>query len=236
MRASRFARAGALLPVLLALAAACRDTPETTAPRTGTIRVSVATSGEYLPGTVYQIRVDDHAIGPALGANDSVTITALPGVHTVRLESFAGNCSVAGANTHAVTVSAGRQATTDFAVSCVPPVVSVTVTTTTTGAAADLDPDGYSAQLWTCGYYWAGCYYPDDWVLDRSQTVDVNGSVTFANVSAGNSNYVPYEVRLAGVAANCTITSPPVVQVNVATGASLKVAFAIRCAASASGR
>jgi hypothetical protein len=227
-----------MLPFVLALVTACIDGPDTadtTGPRTGTIRVSATTSGDYLPGVVYEVRVDD-GIRHVVGANDSVTITALPGVHTVRLESFAGNCSVVGANTHSVTVTAGQQATTDFAVSCVPPVGSVTVTATTTGAAADLDPDGYSAQLWTCGYPWAGCYYPDDWVLDRSQTVEVNGSVTFANVSAGNSNYVPYEVRLAGVAANCTITSPPAVRVNVATGASLKVAFAIRCAASASGR
>jgi hypothetical protein len=61
MRASRFVRAGTIPPLLLAVSTGCTDARDVTEPSTGTIRVSLTTSGvdvDPLGGIGYRVSVD----------------------------------------------------------------------------------------------------------------------------------------------------------------------------------
>ena len=85
---------------------------------------------------------------------------------------------------------------------------SIQVTATTTGA--DLDPDGYTVAV-------------DG---DLGQRLDVNGTVTFSHLSAGD-----HTVTLSGVAPNCTVSGQNPALVNVTAGVTAQTAFQIACAA-----
>jgi hypothetical protein len=118
------------------------------------------------------------------------------------------NCSVSGANPREVTVAAGGSAQTTFNIACSSLLGSLRVLTTTTGA--DVDPDGYTA------------------VVDgtTSQSIAVNGSVTFSGLTAGT-----HSVELADVASNCSIAGDNPSTATVPVGASTDVAFQVTCGA-----
>jgi len=86
-----------------------------------------------------------------------------------------------------------------------PATGALQVTVTTTGA--DLDPDGYNV------------------LVDggSAQTVGVNGTVTFASVTAGS-----HEVTLQGLAANCSVGAATQT-VSVSAGEAAIVTFLVTC-------
>jgi hypothetical protein len=89
------------------------------APETGTVRVTVATSGGSPDPDGYSLALDGGS-PVSLEINGNHTFPELPvGAHSVQLGGLAGNCSVSGDNPRSVSVSAGATATVSFEVSCV---------------------------------------------------------------------------------------------------------------------
>jgi hypothetical protein len=180
-------------------------------PGSGSVQVTTATSGSSLDPNGYTLRIDGGS-PQALSINGSRTVGNLtPGAHTVQLGGIAANCTVAGDNPRAVTISSGQTATVQFAIACVAPppgTGSVQVTATTSGSS--LDPDGYTLQ--TDG--------------GSPQTLTINGSRTVGNLTAGI-----HTVLLGGVAANCTVAGDNPRSVTVVAEQTAAVSFAIACAA-----
>ena len=88
-----------------------------------------------------------------------------------------------------------------------PPSGNLTVTTNTTGA--NLDPDGYTITV-------------DG---SQSQAIATNGSVTFADLSAGS-----HLVTISGVAANCSVSGGNARTVTVPSGGTATTTFSVTCA------
>jgi hypothetical protein len=83
------------------------------------------------------------------------------------------------------------------------------VSASTTGA--DLDPDGYTVTV--------------DGSTTTAQAVAVNGTATFANLSAGS-----HTIALSGLAANCSSSNNPQT-VTVTAGATTTATFSVSCQA-----
>src|SRR5205814_1782793 len=115
---------------------------------TGSVTVTTSTSGGTPDSNGYTVTVTGGG-SKAIGTNDSVTFQNLvTGSHTVTLSGIQSNCSVSGAASRPVTVTAGTSATAAFAVACPtppPPTGSLTVTVSTTGGTPD--PDGYTVTV-----------------------------------------------------------------------------------------
>jgi hypothetical protein len=140
---------------LLLLAACGGDDNGPTGPTTGSIQVSVTSTGEPVDPTGYTIAVDGGS-GQAITVGGTITISDVSsGPHTVTLGDLAQNCStVAGTNPQTVTVAAGETAQVAFAVICAPPPPAVT-TLPATGVTASsvvlngtVNPNG-SPTTWT---------------------------------------------------------------------------------------
>jgi Tol biopolymer transport system component len=181
----------------------------------GSILVTATTTGPDPDGDGYLVALDgvittQDSTGPAgiLGPNDSTAFTAvLTGSHEVRLDGVRTNCAVAGGVVRQVTVTAGYVVTVDFAVACVARLgnIAVSVATTGTGLPADayhLEVDG------TAG-----------------PPIGFSDTLNLADLREG-----PHEVRLHGVAENCTVAGPNPLTVTVAFGETATAAFAVTCA------
>jgi hypothetical protein len=181
---------------------------------TGTIEVSVATSGDQPDPDGYVVTVEGFGPGRAIGINGSETFTNVPaGSYTVVLSNIASNCTVTGGTSQSVSVTAGETSQVSFVVTCpapAPTTGSIEVNVATSGA--QLDPDGYTVTLDGAA---------------PGNPVGVNGQVTFSDVSAGS-----HEVALSGVAENCTVTDATRTA-TVTVGETSQVNFAVDCPAPA---
>ena len=177
-------------------------------PKTGDLTATTSTTGSSLDPDGYTVTVDGNS-SKAIGTNASVTFTGLSaGDHSVALSGVAANCSVSGGTSRTVTVPAGGTASTTFAVSCTATTGSLTVTTSTTGS--NPDPDGYTVTV-------------DG---GASKAIGTNGSVGFADLSAGD-----HSVALSGVASNCSASGGTSRTVTVPAGGTASTTFAVSCAA-----
>jgi Tol biopolymer transport system component len=202
------------LGLALALAAvACGD--EATSPTTGTLRVTVTTTGgdPDLDGYIVSVDNSERSVSP----NDTVVFAGLgTGSHALRLRDMARNCAVTGHNAPGTdtsqveigqpSVTAGDTTKLGIVISCV--ATGMQITTVTTGA--DRDADGYTVTL--------------DGALQA--VVGVNGSIAITRLSADS-----HRVALGEVAANCTIAAPHPRWVTVAMGQVVPVPFAVSCTA-----
>jgi len=111
-------------------------------PTTGTIRVSVTSSGSPPDPDGYSVTLNEELPGIAIAANGSVTIPGVAvGNPTVALIGLAPNCSVTGSTpSRSVPVLAGATAEVSFAVSC-----------TAAGVASRLEKVSGDAQTATAG-------------------------------------------------------------------------------------
>lgn len=181
------------------------DTPP---PATGSLQLTVATSGPDPDPDGYTFSIDD-GNPQAIGVNATVTVANLAaGSHALRLAGVAGNCAVGGDNPRPVTVPAGGAVQVSIAVTCSAGTGSVTVTTTTTGSPTD--SDGYSVSV-------------DG---GAARPVGVNASVTISGLEPGD-----HSVQLAGLAANCTAQGANPRQVAVQASATATTTFTVVCAA-----
>ncbi len=124
MKSSISVRSAARLLCALTLAAAlaaCGD-DNGTGPNTGSITVSVTTTGSG--PSAYTIKVDDGA-GQGVDANGDVSIAVAAGSHSVELTGQGASCTVGGDNPRTVEVSSGGDAAVNFMVTCGPPAPAV---------------------------------------------------------------------------------------------------------------
>ena len=172
--------------------------------------MTATTSGSELDPDGYGVTLDGGASQP-LGINAAITLPDIStSSHQVELIGVALNCTVSGTNPRNVTVAAGKTASVAFKVTCSAPTPgagSIEVTTATTGS--DLD-DGYTVTV-------------DG---GTAQSIGANATISLANVAAAE-----HQVRLQGIADNCTVTSANPVRVTVASGAVGRAAFQLTCTA-----
>jgi hypothetical protein len=174
---------------------------------TGTIRVSVTSSGSPPDPDGYILQLEGTGQSQAVETSGSASFTGLPaGNHTVSLMSMATNCSDAQGASRSVTVTAGNTAEVSFAVTCTTTTGSVKITTTTSGE--DPDRDGYTV------------------TLDASDrgTIPVNAEKTIDGVAAGS-----HTVGLSGVASNCTVEGENPRTLDVTVGTVAEAAFTVAC-------
>ena len=197
--------------VLAMLSLGCDDS---TGPLTGAIGITVSTEGETIDrdpnGYILSI---DGAQAQAVDVNAALSIANLPaGTHLVRLDGLAPNCSISGTNPRSVEVVANFVAVS-FSVSCIANTGSIHVSTATSGP--DPDPDGYFVTV-------GG--------VSKAE-MPANGTASISDVREGT-----YPVTLAGLSGNCVVDGANVRTVSITFGATVEVAFAIRCVAPGSLR
>ena len=177
-------------------------------PKTGAIRVSVATAGTDIDADGYLVSVDGGAHVP-IAVNGAVTIAGLaPGNHSVALGGLAANCAAAGANPRTVTVARDTTMNVSWSVTCVASTGAIRVSASTAGA--DLDSDGYAVQLD------GGAQVP----------IAINGAVVFRALAPGD-----HSVALSGLAPNCTAAETNPRTVAVVRGATADVSWSVTCVA-----
>ena len=175
----------------------------------GTIEVTVATTGTNLDPDGYVLRVDGVS-RLAIGPNGVWWLSGVraDSVHSVALGGLASNCDVTPPVHGPLAFSAGDTVQVAFAVVCWSPG-AVAVTATTTGA--ELDPDGYSITL----------ERPGD---TTTASVAPNGTVVVDGLVPG-----AHTLRIGGLANNCAITSPAPDTVTVLSADTVAAAFTVAC-------
>jgi Tol biopolymer transport system component len=196
-----------LATTLLALAMLSLGCDDSTAPVTGAIGITVSTVGDTIDRDHdgYALSVDG---GPAqaVSVNASLTIASIPpGNHLVRLDGLAPNCSVSGTNPRSVEVVANFVAVS-FSVSCIAKTGSIHVSTATSGS--EMDPDGYVVTV-------GG--------VSRAE-MPANGTASISDLREGT-----YPVTLVGLSGNCVVDGANLRTVTITFGATVEVAFTIRC-------
>lgn len=176
--------------VLAALVSACGG--DLTAPPTPTLEVAVVTTGQPVDPDGYSLQVDGGRAIP-LGVNATVRIGDLiPGNHEIVLDGVAVNCQLSGPNPRTVGVSAGDVTPVRFEIQCGTPPGSLQIVIATTGD--EPDPDGYLLRV------------------DGAPGVPVatSGTTSIASAAPGE-----HEIRLEGVASNCSVVGGDRRQVTV---------------------
>ena len=153
----------------------------------------------------YAVAVDGGA-GLPVGMNATIEIGSLAdGPHTLELLEVAPNCAVQGTHPRTVQTASGSTADITFDVECRPSTGAVRVITRTTGP--DQDEDGYVVL-----------------VKGEARQIDLNGSVTFEDVTTGET-----VAEILGVAANCSAATETYYPITVLGGATVDVTFAFDC-------
>jgi len=179
--------------------------------RTGSVRLTINTTGAGTDTDGYRVRIDFRA-ERAVAANEVLVLTEIhEGVHTLALTDVADNCVLTGGNQRDVSVGYADTTALQFSIACSAPRGTLKITTTTTGL--DLDADGYTVSFGSDPWDYGWLY---------SVKVPANGSVFLPDVDAGW-----YPLDIDGVATNCRVASidPPVVliQNQVVTSVSVNV-------------
>lgn len=193
------ARASLLLGVIVGmLLMACDDDP--TAPKTGSLKVSVETVGGDFDQDGYSLVVGSGQ--PMTVSSGTIVLENISaGAHVLTLSGLADNCTLAGTPSRSITVPSGGTADVKFAVTC--DVTGIEITTRTTGP--DQPPGGYVVE--TGG---------------RLDAIAATGNVVVGRLAPGT-----YTVSLR-VADNCSVTLGPST-VNVSYRAVTQVTFEITC-------
>ncbi|HSW30446.1 MAG TPA: hypothetical protein VLH75_13255 [Longimicrobiales bacterium] len=173
--------------------------------RSGSVRISVTAVGDA-PDTIFFLRFDSDTTTYEVHADTVVTFSATEGTHSIGLEGVADNCLVGGGNPRSIDVVAGEETDVPFVITCtINGYAKVTIATT----GEDID-DMY--------------------------TLDFNSG--FRTVLVGPNQFVrlsmpvgAYVVGLTGVAANCTVSGGPLVQLEVIAQQTATASFAVVCVA-----
>jgi hypothetical protein len=183
-------------------------------PGTGSLEISTTTTGSSLDPDGYTVSLDGRN-PQSIVTNGTLTIGSVPpGSHSVQLSGEAGNCTVSGGKSRAVTTSAGQTAAIQFVIACVtPPPGSGSLEIRATTSGSTLDADGYTIRV----------------DQGSSQALTINGTLTVGNLAAGS-----HTVLLGGLAANCTAAGDNPATATVTAGQTASVAFTITCVATGS--
>lgn len=188
---------------VVAFAVTC--TPPTSS--TGTLRLTIATTGADVDPTGYLVSIDGGS-GQPVSVNTTVTIAGLPsGNHSITLGDVTPNCTVAE-NPRTVSIPANGETTLSFTVACVPATGMIATSAATTGAA--IDPDGYIARI----------------NGGPGKPLPANGTVTRGGLAPGS-----HTSHLDNVAPNCQVQGDNPRAVLVAGNETTAVLFQVICAA-----
>jgi Tol biopolymer transport system component len=204
------------IPLIIAGAVLACGGESLSAPTTGSLQVTSATSGTDLDPDGYTVTIDGTDRG-ALGVSGTLTVEQLaPGDHPVGLSGVAGNCQVQGDNPRTSSIAAGATATAAFTVTCTAlPVNTGTLQITTATSGSNPDPDGYTVAV-------------DG---GTTQPIGSSATVTVSGIAAG-----PHTVTLAGFAANCGVGGANPITITVTAGQTASADFAITCTAGSVAR
>jgi hypothetical protein len=172
---------------------------------TGSINLSVTTSGDDVDTDGYQVTVDGAAAG-SIQPNGNLSIPDIDvGSRTVALSGIALNCTPAPGASQTVNVAEDQATDVTFTVTCEPDQATLSLVTETTGKLPDLD--GYTL------------------VVDggAGQTMDPNDTVEIP-VSSG-----AHTVAITGQAANCVPDADVVRDVSAAFNQTTTVKFTVTC-------
>ena len=180
------------------------------APTTGTIQVTIATTGAPTDPDGYQLLLDGTA-SQTTATSASVTLpTIAPGAHTVGLGGVAGNCQVQGDNPLSLTVASGQTTTAALNVTCAaPPPGTGTLRVSTVTTGPNQDPDGYAVSV-------------DD---GAGKPIGLNATLDVASLATGG-----HKVQLTGAAANCSVGGNNPRNAAVPEGDVVTVTFTVTCA------
>jgi len=197
-----------------ALLAGCSDEPSSPSRQAAitTLRVTVSTSGADADADGYFVHID-RSIGPLpVQSNGSVMFFGLRvGSHTVELSGVAPNCVLDGGGPFVATISSpGLVTDTDLHVTC-SALGSVRVTVATTGT--DLDRNGYAVI--------ANAVNRPGFASAEIRTSDATAVLRLA---AGR-----YAIRFQGVAANCDGADLGPRELDVVSGVTQTLDFAVVC-------
>jgi len=194
----------------VAFAVTCSTSPG----GTGSLRVTIATTGDALDPDGYRVDVSALGFREGVPVNGSVVYAGLtPGERSVALSGVAANCGLSGTNPQTVTVTSEAVAEVAFALACSSALTgSVQITTATAGT--DLD-HWYRVIVVGSGF-------------QVFRDVGVNGSVTFSGVPAGE-----HSVHLTDIASNCAVIGANPQTVTVTAGAASDGAFTVTCGSGA---
>ncbi len=170
----------------------------------GTIRVTVNTSGGPTDPDGYGVKVDNQS-RRTLGTTGSTNIPAPAGNRTVELTGVAPNCQVAEGRSRPVTVEVGAVQQVTFAVACLATTGSIQVSVTSSGAPPN---NGYTVDLDDGG---------------ASQPIGTNGTATFTGVSPGGHTVTVL------AALNCTVPEGAEQFVTVTAGSTVELSLAVTC-------
>ena len=186
--------------IVALLFAACNDAP--TGPQTGSLRISVETTGGDQDQNGYRIVLGSlrQQSVPTQGRVVFDDISA--GTHVLTLEGVADNCAVGDTHPRTVTVGAGDTTEVRLSVTC--DATGIEITTRTTGP--DQPSDGYTVRTG-----------------DRSGSVPTNGSILISRLSAGI-----HTVSLSA-GGNCSSMGGNVASVTVPSRGLVRLTFEIAC-------
>ncbi len=198
--ANRRLRAAAAL--LLGLGAACNDSPS--APRSGTVRVTVRTSGGDPDFDGYEVVLDQAR--RTVDANRTAEFRYIgAGTRSLTLAGVAENCSIGGASPRSVTVTRNQTVDVTFDVECA--TTGIAVTTQTTGVDS---PDSVAVVVNGEGYSPAAA----------------NGLLVTSRLRPGR-----YTVALVLPGTNCSVVGGSEVTVDVSARTVTPVRFEVTCVA-----
>jgi len=211
-RAGRLFVVTATFACFAALLAGCSDDPSSPRPRAiSKLTVVVSTSGDDVDANGYFVIIDRSSHPLHVQANGRVTFYNLAvGSHSVDLTEVEPNCAVDGGSA-TVTISApGAVADMDLHVTC-SALGSVRVTVATTGT--DVDANGYTVVANATGFSYS--------VRGALSTTD---ATTALRLAPGR-----YVTTLQGVAANCDGGDIGPRELDVVSGATQTLDFAVVC-------
>jgi WD40 repeat protein len=181
--------------------------------RVGTLRVTVATTGEELDEDGYHLILngdDYNAVAAPVNG-----VVAIPNVHegavTIGVAGMASNCGAAAASPSSVTVAFGGTTDVSVAVVC-DPTGSIRVRTTTAGSDA---PAGFEVLARRVG----------ESAVD-GRAIAPNGDASFTKLRGGD-----YDVTLFDAPENCALSGPVTRRVAVRVREAVDVTFDIACTA-----
>ena len=206
-RGPRTGRARALLLLGAVLIGGCDRDPVAPVVPTGTLLITVLTTGRELDSDGYQLV----GIGSPrnVAANDTVTGQVPATTYVIFLQGIADNCAVEGSNTQTVVVTHHASVHVSFTVTCVA-TTTVQVTTVTTGV--DADADGYRLST--------------PWWRSDAGAIATTGTATIRGFTAG-----PVLVELRQVAANCDVGGGHAKAFRAMGSDTIAIAFDVVCAA-----
>lgn len=192
---------------ILMLAGACSGTGSVAPTPSGTLVITITTTGEPADPDGYTMSVDGET-GRPIGSDPRLVLPNVPaGEHRLGLGGVAGNCTVSGDNPRAADVAGGDTTRVGFALSCAAIGVDVWLTARTSGPASD--PDGYS------------------FILDGGppQPIGLQAILRLPTLDPGN-----HAIQLTGLADNCVVDGPNPMSFVVSGAAAPGLTFRVLCA------